>query len=306
MPICERDPWRDQYFEGVSCPENVRIPTDDLDCWPWYPKHNWIYNKLKIARSQGLACAPHGVLPQHFPVFSKPITNLKGMGMGSRVIASAAEMEAYSKPGHFWMPLLDGPHVSTDCAIVQGRVEWTRHATGVPAGDGMFKYWTLHAENMPSLEGYLASWVERHMADYTGMMNFESIGGKIIEAHLRFADQWCDLNGKGWIDAMVRLYAEGDWHYADDDRREGYSIPLFARHNGNFRHPTREQQASIRAMSGVSSLQITFYENKNSADHPMPPGGFRLGLVNAWNLDQGFAACDALARCFPGNCLLRT
>ena len=35
------------------------------------------------------------------------------------------------------------------------------------------------------------------------MMNFETIGGKIIEAHLRFADQWCDLNGKGWIEAMV-------------------------------------------------------------------------------------------------------
>ena len=38
-------------------------------------------------------------------------------------------------------------------------------------------------------------------------------GGKIIEAHLRFADQWCDLNGKGWIEAMVRLYTDGTWAY---------------------------------------------------------------------------------------------
>ena len=64
-------------------------------------------------------------------------------------------------------------------------------------------------------------WVGRHLATYTGMMNFETIGGKIIEAHLRFADQWCDLNGKGWIEALIRLYAEGVWRYDDTQRRVG-------------------------------------------------------------------------------------
>ena len=87
MPICERDPWRDQYFENIPCPDNVLIPTDDFDAWPWYPKHNWIYDKLRMAQSQGFTCGPHGVMPPAFPVFSKPITNLKGMGVGSRVIA---------------------------------------------------------------------------------------------------------------------------------------------------------------------------------------------------------------------------
>ncbi len=38
MPICERDPWRDQYFENIPCPDNVLIPTDDFDAWPWYPR----------------------------------------------------------------------------------------------------------------------------------------------------------------------------------------------------------------------------------------------------------------------------
>ncbi len=47
------------------------------------------------------------------------------------------------------------------------------------------------------------------MHGYTGMMNFETIGGLIIEAHLRFADQWCDLYGEGWVEALVELYAAG-------------------------------------------------------------------------------------------------
>ena len=304
MPICERDPWRDQYFENIPCPDNVLIPTDDFDAWPWYPKHNWIYDKLRIAQSQGFTSGPHGVMPTAFPVFSKPITNLKGMGVGSRVVSSEKEMLACSTPGHFWMPLLEGPHVSTDCAVVRGQVNWLRHATGVPGPEGTFKYWTLHADEMPEVATYLKAWVSKYMAAYTGMMNFETIGGKIIEAHLRFADQWCDLNGKGWIEAMVRLYADGIWDY-DEQRRVGYSIPLFARHNSNFSHPSMDLQTRIRAMPQVSSLQITFYDKKDAGLHPMPPGGFRLGIVNAWDLQAGFAAVDELARAFPTHSLLR-
>lgn len=305
MPICERDPWRDQYFENIPCPDNVLIPADDFDAWPWYPKHNWIYDKLRIAQSQGFTSGPHGVMPPSFPVFSKPITNLKGMGVGSRVIASQKEMLTSSTPGHFWMPLLEGPHVSTDCAVVSGQVKWLRHATGVPGPEGTFKYWTLHADEMPEVATYLKTWVSKYMAAYTGMMNFETIGGKIIEAHLRFADQWCDLNGKGWIEAMVQLYTDGTWHYDKGPRRVGFSIPLFARHNSNFSHPPKDLQARIRAMPQVSSLQITFYDGKDAVDHPMPPGGFRVGIVNAWDLQSGFAAIDELAKAFPTHSLLR-
>ena len=45
------------------------------------------------------------------------------------------------------------------------------------------------------------------------MLNLETIGGTIIEAHLRFADQWPDLYGPGWVDALVRLYEQGEWDF---------------------------------------------------------------------------------------------
>ena len=60
MPVLERDPWRLQYFEHVPCPEHVVIPTDDPDCWNFYPAHRWVYNKLEICRTQGLPHGPHG------------------------------------------------------------------------------------------------------------------------------------------------------------------------------------------------------------------------------------------------------
>src|SRR5262249_45117653 len=81
MPICEADPWRLQFFERVDCPPDVNIPTEDSDAWLWFPDHRWVYDKVAIALSQGLDAGPHGVPPPRFPVFSKPITNLKGMGI---------------------------------------------------------------------------------------------------------------------------------------------------------------------------------------------------------------------------------
>jgi hypothetical protein len=277
MPICERDPWRFQFFENVECPDNVNVPTDDIDCWPWFPEHCWVYDKLKIAESQGLRCAPHGVLPDHYPVFSKPIINLRGMGIGSRKITSALEMLAHSSAGHLWMEFLEGDHVSTDCAIVKGEICWIRHAKGFSATDGMFKYWIIYAEEHVVLKQYLSNWVASHMANYTGMMNIETIGNRIIEVHLRFSDQWCDLYGNGWIEAVVALYTHGHWQLPKDVRKEGYSIPLFASHGQAVFHPSALQQKHIRALPHVSSLQITFFEDLVGDQHAMPPGGFRLG-----------------------------
>lgn len=299
MPICERDPWRFQYFETVACPDDVFIPTDDGDGWDWYPKQRWTYDKLKIAQTQYIRSGLHGQPPEIFPVFSKPNINLKGMGLDGRAIYSRAEFEKHSKPNHMWMELFVGEHISTDCAIVQGKIKWCRHATGIAWHGGMFKHWTIHAQPMPALEHFLSVWVFEHMASYTGMMNFETIGGHIIETHLRFADQWCDLYGPQWLPALVGLYARGIWEMDTSQDVVGYSVPLFASHGGPFRHPAQTTQAKIRALPQVTSLQITFYELQADELHPMPPGGFRLGIINCTNLEAGLAARKQLAECFP-------
>ena len=59
----------------------------------------------------------------------------------------------------------------------------------------------------------------------------------MIEVHLRMSDQWPDLYGAGWVDALVRLYHERTWDFADDDRRDGYSVVLFGPHGPRYRHP---------------------------------------------------------------------
>ena len=295
MAIQEADPWRLQYFAADPCPDGVEIPTEDADAWQWYPRHRWVYDKLAVAQSQGFTAAPHGVMPAAFPVFSKPIVNLRGMGTGSRVIGSAEDYAAALTPGHFWMPLLTGEHLSSDVAVEHGRPVWWRHATGVPLDGGTFDYWVVHAEARPALEAACGAWIVRHLADYTGMVNLETIAGGIIEVHLRFADQWPDLYGPGWVAAVIRLYAEGRWMFDDAARRPGFSVVLFGPSGGAYRHPPAGLVAGVAAMPGVSSVQITFHEDRAAEWHAMPPGGFRLAIVNAWDRPAGEAARRVLA-----------
>lgn len=299
MPICEADPWRLQYFDGVPCPDDVQVPTEDGDAWRWQPQYKWVYNKLQVAESQGFDCGPHGMEPPSFPVFSKPVFNMRGMGIDSRVIRDMREYKARQKPGHIWMPLLDGEHISSDVAVVRGEPKWWRHTYGAPLEGGMFDYWVVLAEAKPEIEDYCAEWLGRNLSGYTGMVNFETIGARIIEVHLRFADQWPDLyGGRDWVEALVGLYRNGEWRYDDTNRREGYSVVLFGGHGIQYRHPPEALVDEIRATDQVTSVQVTFHEDRPPSWHAMPPGGFRLAIVNCWDRDVGVRAREKLALSF--------
>ena len=298
MPIIERDPWREQYFEGVECPDDVVIPTDDEHAYALYPEQRWIYNKLLVCDSQGIAAAPHGVPPPSFPVFSKPIYNMHGMGVGGMVVHDEEEHAQHINAGHMWMELMQGEHVSIDAVLVGGEAQWWRHTVGQSVGNGVFDYWTVQAEERPELERYCGDWLRRNLRGYSGAVNIETIGGRIIEAHLRFADQWPDLYGEGWLAAIVDLYRRRRWRYADEHRREGYSVVLFGAHGVQYRRPPQPLLDEILARPGVSSVQVTFHPELAPELHAMPPGGFRLAIINCWDLEVGLRAREDLALTF--------
>jgi hypothetical protein len=238
-----------------------------------------------------------------FPVFSKPIYNLRGMGSGGKIIASAEQLKSELRAGHMWMALLSGEQVSSDAVVIRGKPVWWRHTIAKPLGQGMFDYWTVLSERCPDIELYCGEWISQHLKDYTGCINLETIGGKIIEVALRFADQWPDLYGTGWIEAVVELYAKGKWRFTDEARRTGYSVVLFGKHGTQYSHPDRQLVDQCRRQPGVSSVQITFHDDRPAETHSMPPGGFRLAIVNCWDLETGLHVRQQLAPLFTRSSL---
>ena len=151
----------------------------------------------------------------------------------------------------------------------------------------------------PAIEEWCGRWCRENLDGYTGLLNLETIGGRIIEVHLRFADQWPDLyGGAPWVEAAVRLYKDKVWTFDDSRRRTGYSVVLFMPHGTSYKHPPKSMQTEIAEMPGVSSLQITFHDHKPPDQHAMPPGGFRVAIVNCWNRAAGQAARDRLRSFF--------
>ena len=132
------------------------------------------------------------------------------------------------------------------------------------------------------------------------MVNFETIGARIIEVHLRFADQWPDLyGGRPWVEALVGLYAEGRWEFDEPGgRRDGYSVVLFGAHGVQYRHPPAELLAEVRAAPGILSVQVTFHEDRPPNWHSMPPGGFRLTIINSFDHEAAERARERLAVSF--------
>jgi len=178
MPICEADPWRMQYFQDVVCPPDVRIPTEDFDAYEWNPAHHWVYNKLLVAESQGILCAPHGVTPRSYPVFSKPI--IKSARQWARAAAcwrTLRNNRRHESGGHFWMTLLARrTRELRHCRRRrQGRVVQAR--AGHSHGEGTFDYWTVHAEAYPDLERYCGAWLARKSRGLHRHGEPESIGG---------------------------------------------------------------------------------------------------------------------------------
>jgi hypothetical protein len=51
-------------------------------------------------------------------------------------------------------------------------------------------------------------------------------------------------------------------------------------------------------MPGITSVQITFHEDRAPEWHAMPPGGFRLAIVNGFDLRAALAARERLRAYF--------
>jgi hypothetical protein len=73
---------------------------------------------------------------------------------------------------------------------------------------------------------------------------------------------------------------------------------LFGEHGRHYQKVDRSVVAELLARPAISSIQITFHEDKPPEAHAMPPGGFRLAIINCWDLAAGLAVREKLARLF--------
>ncbi|MDP8985512.1 MAG: hypothetical protein M3N97_10810 [Pseudomonadota bacterium] len=267
------------------------IPANDLEAIDYHPAHRWVYDRLLVAKTQGLPCGTADEAPILYPVFCRPRTSLRGLGRAGRILLGEGHHHEHCGADEFWMRRLIGDRLSTDFAVVEGDIAWCRHALGMPDAAGALDYWVIEERSRPQLERYCRQWIAANLAGYTGMLNLVTLGGRIIDTHLRFADRWADLYGRKWLEAVARLYEFGTWDLIDAVRAEGYSVVLSGPADAR---PDPEVLARYESTVGISSVRLTFTEGVPQAR--VPPGTFRLAAINCFNLDVGRRVRAALAR----------
>ena len=272
-------------FRGVVCPADVQIPTEDSDAWLWYPRHRWVYDKVAVALSQGLDAGPHGVDAAALSGVLQADHQPERHGRRQPRAASAADYDEAYTPGHMWMTLLDGRHVS----LRRRGASTARRAgggtsTGEPGGRARSTTGPFTPRRDGGIEDDCGAWIAEHLAGYTGILNLETIGGRIIEVHLRFATSGRTSMARAGSRRWCGSIDERRWDFADADRRDGYSVVLFGPHGRRYRHPP---QALLARCGNAGRVERADHVSRGQATGTPRHAAWRLSSRDRERLRPG-------------------
>lgn len=183
----------------------------DVDAWSRFPEHRWVYYKPGLCDIQGIEWAPCPVVPSSYPVVVRPMTNLCGMGAGMQIVQTAAEYDDACCHGFFWTPVAIGKHTSHDFHMEDGRLVSETIFTGTPMHEfpGAFLHWQLDAYKREPVRTPAMKHLEERLRGYSGALNVECIGDRIIEVHLRSGDERLAAQ---FYESGAPLYLVPIWH----------------------------------------------------------------------------------------------
>jgi hypothetical protein len=163
------------------------MSVSDRDVYDQCPVHwLWIFDKLIIARKQGVLAAPAGIpVPRSGEYIVRPITNMRMMGRGAQKMWIQAGDDEPVPDGFFWSEVLTGPHLSVD-------YHWGEQSLTVQGfredQDRLdrFSRWCRVDLDRP-LPALLHG-----LEDHLEWINVEYIGDRVIEVHLRYNDDFAN------------------------------------------------------------------------------------------------------------------
>ncbi len=222
-----------------------KIPKFDITAYTLNPNHQFVYDKLFVADSQGMACGTLADLLKDpttatYPIFIKPrYGHLSASSKYCYKINAPTDLAQYaSKPNMMWSEFVNATEGMTDFVLVNGQITYQLtyvYSTAQNGFSDVYKY--ISPESKPPPE--VVSWVSRHMANYTGPVNVQYRATKIIEVGLRFARGGMYIESAGNADlvqAINEMWVSKTWNYKEPNKlafRPFYSfkcwspVPIF-------------------------------------------------------------------------------
>ena len=215
------NPYSDPWPQKIS----KNMPDFDGQAFRKYRKHNFIYDKLLIAKTQGIHSGTLESLlekqPKYikYPIFIKPRYGHKSASSKNCFkIISYEDLDRYKNiPEMMWSEFIPETEGMTDYFIHNGNIvhqityvySETQH--GTIADDWKF----ISSKSKPPT--VIDNWVRENMKGFSGACNVQYRGTKIIEVGLRLARGGAYIystNNETFIKAINDLVNHNRWNYS--------------------------------------------------------------------------------------------
>ena len=169
------------------------MPVFEGKAYKRYPQHKFVYDKLWIVKSQGLKGGKLENLigketTVNYPIFIKPRWgHLSASSKNCFKISSPGELAKYKDyKNMMWSEFIKGTEGMTDYILMKGQI--MHQVTYVYSDDqnGFTDVWKyISPDSKPPT--IITEWVNKHMKNFTGIVNLQYRDEKIIEVSLRLA-----------------------------------------------------------------------------------------------------------------------
>jgi len=198
------------------------IPKFDIVAFNLNPKHQFVYDKLLIAKSQDMACGTLKELEHaEYPIFIKPRYGHKtASSKNCYKISSHEEIKPFlKKKDMMWSEFVNAKESMTDFILINGEIVYQITYIYSEKQNGFSDDWKyISPDNKPPEE--IVDWVKRHMVNYSGPCNVQYRSNKIIEVGLRFARGGMYIestHNKKLIDTINKSWTNHIWDYKDEN-----------------------------------------------------------------------------------------
>lgn len=212
------NPYIDKFKNHLT----NEMPFFDGACYKRYPRHNFVYDKLWIVKSQGLRGGRLEKLAgkenkMNYPIFIKPRWgHLSASSKNCFKISSAEDLIKYiDYPNMIWSEFIDSKEGMTDYVLIKGQIMHQITYVYSDKQNGFSDDWKYISPKStpPSI---ITEWVKQHMTEFTGIVNVQYRDDKIIEVGLRLARAGAYLlstENAALINNVNSIFRRKEWNH---------------------------------------------------------------------------------------------
>lgn len=214
-------------YKSLKYRLNPGIPQLDKTAYEKNPNYQFVYDKLFIAKSQGMECGTlHDLLKDpsqaKYPVFIKPrYGHLSASSKNCYKINTPGDLKAHvAKKDMMWSEFVNATEGMTDFVLVNGQICYQLTYKYSDAQNGFSDVWKyISPETKPPDE--IVDWVQHNMSTYTGPFNVQYRATKIIEVGMRFARGGIYIestDNEVLINNINDMWVSKTWNFKEPDK----------------------------------------------------------------------------------------